>query len=100
MRPIFPNGGMMTENTVLDLPGGRLLFGLSFKGDSGVWASGVTEYARSNAVLVGEIAGGNIVLSDGTRVPVDQCAAEFYQSSPRTSFASARYPARGPRGRA
>jgi len=76
----YPDGGMITENTRVTLPDGRVFYGLSFKGDVDEWERGVKRFASEHQLRVAVVEHGEIKVEDETSYPLGECAIEFLES--------------------
>ena len=76
--PIPAKGGAITENCKLLLPTGELFHALSYKGDIDGWREQIEQGANQLGLLVGEIVGGEFVLSDERRYALSECRVDFY----------------------
>ncbi|MCL6408016.1 hypothetical protein EXT70_20485 [Dickeya dadantii] len=79
IEPLIPkSGGAMAENCKLWLPSGELFHALSYKGDIDGWRRQIEQGAIQMGLLTAEIAGGEVVLSDGRNYEVSACKFEMY----------------------
>ena len=71
-------GGIINENATMTLPDGKQLYGLSYKGDLEGWRSKVIGCCEKLGILWGEIHGGNLKLSNGEVIPIDNCDIDLF----------------------
>jgi hypothetical protein len=71
-------GGAINEKAVINLPNGKQLHGLSYKGDLEGWRSKVIGCCEKLGILWGGIHGGNLKLSNGGVIPIDNCDIELF----------------------
>ena len=72
------DGGIISENCKLWIPTNELFHGLSYKGDVDGWRKDIFDGAKKLNLLIGNINGENIELSDGRIYPLTKCKVEFY----------------------
>jgi len=56
--PVPKSGGAISENTIITLPNGKRLFGLSYKGDIQGWRAELEQCCQALNILWGEVTGG------------------------------------------
>jgi len=76
--PLPKHGGLLNENALIRLPDGKIIHGLSFKGDLKGWRRSIIEGSEKLGILWGEIVGQNVKLSNGREYPLDACVVELY----------------------
>ena len=67
----------MIEGCRLVLPTGEQVHAISYRGDIVGWREQVARGAQGMGVPIGEIVGGELVLSDGRRFALSQCEVVF-----------------------
>jgi hypothetical protein len=76
--PLPKHGGMMDERAVIKLPDGKLLHGLSYKGDIKGWRRSIIDSCEKLGIQWGEIVGQQVRLGNGQEYQLDACVIELY----------------------
>ncbi|MBI9057880.1 MAG: hypothetical protein JEZ01_08900 [Labilibaculum sp.] len=71
-------GGCINENTMIELPNKKQMFGISYKGDIVAWKKMLSKTCQVNNLELGEIEGQSIKLSNGNIILLSDCDVHFY----------------------
>src|SRR6266516_6473393 len=61
-------GGLVEGRVVIELPGQKALYGLSFRGSVERWRSGVISYCEETGRMTACVRGGRLALSNGQQL--------------------------------
>ena len=75
--PLPTRGGVMLEPCLLHAPDGTYLCCLYYHGDTLGWQRQIEQGAKKLGLLTARIEQGTLVLSDGRRLSLSECHAEF-----------------------
>jgi hypothetical protein len=75
--PLPTSGGVVEEKVRIVLPTGQSLLGMSYKGDLSGWRGKIASFCRQDGREWGVVVHGNLVRSNGTRVPLLKCRVAF-----------------------
>jgi len=71
-------GGLVEGRVILDLPSGKALYGLSFRGTLDRWRNGVISYCETTGRMTAHVRGRKLVLSTGEQVNFEDVRARDY----------------------
>lgn len=75
--PLPKSGGIIEEKTQIIRRNGASYLGFSYKGDLEGWRNKVVNYCLATQRKWASIYNGDLVISDGTHVPLAECKANF-----------------------
>lgn len=75
--PFPTSGGSINENAIIELPDGRQMFGLSYKGDIAGWRRKIIECCETNKLIWATINQQLIKLSNDEEYLLGKCNIEL-----------------------
>ena len=74
----FPNGSFGTTNSMLVLPDGRVLFGISINGEVAVFEEQIRLFAAAHRLVVAVIELPRVALDEGSNFLFEDCTKRHF----------------------